>query len=620
MRRPTVIALLFLLSVFAVSSAEHEKIVCATPADATWMLKSKDGTISSSGLRALLDSGVSEWQGIKTYENWNLTGFYADILPHLMQNAGWSYKVKMYRTYTLALYATTKLKACDFTFASFTHKADRSNCKNVTSSDNIRPCKDLVDKSQLNLVTPQHACCAMFATPTDTSTVGLLVKVNRKHASLTLFEALLMPDMINSMCQVIILTIMFGHIVWFFERKKNAGQFPKRYLDGIDDGIWWATSTITTVGYGDKFPVSVAGRIVALIWMIISILLYGSVAGIMANSLAATKSVENIVTGFGDLGAQSRICTCSPIYPEYLKAFPFNVYVDENHGLQNCFDDMYSGKADAVFCDEPPMRYKLSKTVNMKGKFQVVPTKFKILLGGAFPQTVSSNENFHRFNQILMNFKTASQSQLLEIYNSYFPATDSGEDEISHSPWAWVYIVPAAAYIALYSIACFIDCYAHGRLDPMLPSNVQSFKVKTKGKRPAATSEKEAALVGHEPLRQQEADTAQAVLQLANEVSTMRSILELANMASKSGGKLEEHKKETPSAEKCIVESIDVPVVVSSQHTIGESSNEQKSMKELREIYEKTSPSEASDDDSEEGVLDSIFLTRHDSDSDDASD
>ena len=80
------------------------------------------------------------------------------------------------------------------------------------------------------------------------------------------------------------------------------------------------------------------------------------------------------------------------------------------------------------------------------------------------------------------------------------------------------------------------------------------------------------------------------------------------------------YKKETPSAEKCIVESIDVPVVVSSQHTIGESSNEQKSMKELREIYEKTSPSEASDDDSEEGVLDSIFLTRHDSDSDDASD
>ena len=139
---------------------------------------------------------------------------------------------------------------------------------------------------------------------------------------------------------------------------------------------------------------------------------------------------------------------------------------------------MYSGKADAVFCDEPPMRYKLSKTVNMKGKFQVVPTKFKILLGGAFPQTVSSNENFHRFNQILMNFKTASQSQLLEIYNSYFPATDSGEDEISHSPWAWVYIVPAAAYIALYSIACFIDCYVYCccylSLLAILHSNVHS--------------------------------------------------------------------------------------------------------------------------------------------------
>jgi voltage-gated potassium channel len=48
------------------------------------------------------------------------------------------------------------------------------------------------------------------------------------------------------------------------------------------DGIWWAASTMTTVGYGDQYPQTDAGRIIALVVMFIGIgfgtLLIGSVA------------------------------------------------------------------------------------------------------------------------------------------------------------------------------------------------------------------------------------------------------------------------------------------------------------------------------------------------------
>ena len=37
------------------------------------------------------------------------------------------------------------------------------------------------------------------------------------------------------------------------------------------DGVWWAIVTVTTVGYGDVYPTSVAGRIVAIIVMIVGV-------------------------------------------------------------------------------------------------------------------------------------------------------------------------------------------------------------------------------------------------------------------------------------------------------------------------------------------------------------
>jgi voltage-gated potassium channel len=39
----------------------------------------------------------------------------------------------------------------------------------------------------------------------------------------------------------------------------------------IWDGIWWAVVTVTTVGYGDVYPRSVGGRIVAMIVMLFGI-------------------------------------------------------------------------------------------------------------------------------------------------------------------------------------------------------------------------------------------------------------------------------------------------------------------------------------------------------------
>ena len=44
------------------------------------------------------------------------------------------------------------------------------------------------------------------------------------------------------------------------------------------DALWWAVSTITTVGYGDHYPVTAAGRAIGIVLMIAGVGLFGVVA------------------------------------------------------------------------------------------------------------------------------------------------------------------------------------------------------------------------------------------------------------------------------------------------------------------------------------------------------
>ena len=56
-----------------------------------------------------------------------------------------------------------------------------------------------------------------------------------------------------------------GTLLWLAERKDNE-QFPTSPARGIGNGMWCAISTMTTTGYGDIAPVTLAGRIIACGW------------------------------------------------------------------------------------------------------------------------------------------------------------------------------------------------------------------------------------------------------------------------------------------------------------------------------------------------------------------
>ena len=65
-------------------------------------------------------------------------------------------------------------------------------------------------------------------------------------------------------------------------------------IKSAEDALWWAFATITTVGYGDKFPVTTEGRIVGVILMTAGVGLFGVFTGFIASWFVEEKTVKEI--------------------------------------------------------------------------------------------------------------------------------------------------------------------------------------------------------------------------------------------------------------------------------------------------------------------------------------
>jgi voltage-gated potassium channel len=68
---------------------------------------------------------------------------------------------------------------------------------------------------------------------------------------------------------------------------------PGATIKSGGDALWWALTTVTTVGYGDTYPVTTEGRIIAAGLMLVGIALFGSISAIVTSKLILPKETKD---------------------------------------------------------------------------------------------------------------------------------------------------------------------------------------------------------------------------------------------------------------------------------------------------------------------------------------
>lgn len=64
-------------------------------------------------------------------------------------------------------------------------------------------------------------------------------------------------------------------------------------IKNFSDGLWWAVTTVTTVGYGDRFPTTTEGRILAVMLMLVGISLVGVITASVASWFVRLSQEES---------------------------------------------------------------------------------------------------------------------------------------------------------------------------------------------------------------------------------------------------------------------------------------------------------------------------------------
>lgn len=88
---------------------------------------------------------------------------------------------------------------------------------------------------------------------------------------------------------IMILILEFGGLTMLWVESTS----PDANITTASDAVWYVYVTITTVGYGDQYPVSNAGRILGVLIMTIGVGLFGTITAFLANAFIAPSDEKD---------------------------------------------------------------------------------------------------------------------------------------------------------------------------------------------------------------------------------------------------------------------------------------------------------------------------------------
>jgi ABC-type amino acid transport substrate-binding protein len=203
---------------------------------------------------------------------------------------------------------------------------------------------------------------------------GLAIAVpaeGAEHGWMRVVAKIFSTDILMAVGLLMLMCLTAGIIVCTFEKRRNSEMFGDGAVKAIGHGIWWSIVTMTSVGYGDKIPKTIGGRIVAIIWMLFSIVFIASFTAKITASLTIDE-LQGKVRGFNDLysarvGSISQSEASIFLTNHGIAVMPFE-------SVQEGLKDLAAKKIDAFVLNELILKYLVKK--EFPGRVQVIPGLF----------------------------------------------------------------------------------------------------------------------------------------------------------------------------------------------------------------------------------------------------
>lgn len=206
-------------------------------------------------------------------------------------------------------------------------------------------------------VTPERERSIDFTLPYFNAGLGIAT-ARADRGVLTTLKRLLSWQFLSAVAVLVLVLLAVGVLIWALERRRNAEQFGGRASQGIGNGFWWSAVTMTTVGYGDKAPVTPAGRLVALVWMFVSVITVSGFTAAIASSFTVDQ-LSSRIQGPADLPTVRVGALAEAAAVAYLPEL--GVRPRRFATLEAAVQALGDGDIDAVVHDAPILRATLAE-------------------------------------------------------------------------------------------------------------------------------------------------------------------------------------------------------------------------------------------------------------------
>jgi polar amino acid transport system substrate-binding protein len=260
-------------------------------------------------------------------------------------------------------------------------------------------------------VTSQREQDFDFSQPIFDSGLQILVRNQGHHSSIgRLVDSLFTPALFQLLGIMLLIILIPAHIVWLVERNHRGGFLENsNYFPGIFKACWWAAGTLAT--QAEEMPKSPWGRVMAVVWMFISVVFIAYFTATVTTSLTVEQLQSNI-KGPQDLPGKRVATIAGSTSANYLRQQ--KIESKEFKQIDEAYTALNDSELDAVVFDAPILLYYAAH--DGKGKVQVVGSIFR---KESYAIALPNGSPYRKpINNALLSLQENGKYQ--EIYDKWF--------------------------------------------------------------------------------------------------------------------------------------------------------------------------------------------------------